>query len=209
MGRREQALASREALVAAARDTFAECGYESATVAEILRRAGMARGALYHYFPSGKAGIFSAVYDTVDDLLHAELDEITDAGSHLDALRAGLAVYLRFCTQDAYSRITIVDAPWVLPAQRSPRNPTHPGRAYGRLRTELAAATAAGEIACDDLDSVAAALYGAAQELGARVFVAADRASALRHAINAMNVVIGGLSVRNARAGHDRTEEDR
>jgi AcrR family transcriptional regulator len=44
--RKEQARASRAALLDAARECFATWGYEATTVAAILDRAGMARGAL-------------------------------------------------------------------------------------------------------------------------------------------------------------------
>src|ERR1700734_4083248 len=67
MNRKEQAAASRAELMEAARESFAELGYEGTTVAGILKRAGMARGALYHYFPGGKAEIFTAVFDMINE----------------------------------------------------------------------------------------------------------------------------------------------
>src|SRR5215207_2383123 len=76
VGRREQAEASRAALVEAAGGCFAELGYEATTVAEILTRVGMARGALYHYFPGGKRELFFAVFETVNQGFHERRDAV-------------------------------------------------------------------------------------------------------------------------------------
>ena len=73
-GRRERAEASRAGLVEAARRCFTEHGYEATTVAAILERAGMARGALYHYFPGGKREIFGAVFDEINQTFHERRD---------------------------------------------------------------------------------------------------------------------------------------
>jgi len=44
----------REQILSAARDVFREKGYESATVSDIVRRAGVAQGTFYLYFDSKK-----------------------------------------------------------------------------------------------------------------------------------------------------------
>ena len=67
-GKREQAAATREALIAAAADEFAEAGFAGAKLENIARRAGFTRGALYWNF-SGK-----------EELLHAVLDRASALG---------------------------------------------------------------------------------------------------------------------------------
>src|SRR5256885_2382045 len=62
--RERQAEATRQLLVSVARQLFAERGYAATSVEEIIQRAGVARGALYHHF-AGKDALFRAVYDTV------------------------------------------------------------------------------------------------------------------------------------------------
>ena len=54
--------ATRDALVAAAAEVFAEKGYERAGVAEIARRAGLTTGAIYSNF-SGKAELLLEAID--------------------------------------------------------------------------------------------------------------------------------------------------
>jgi AcrR family transcriptional regulator len=49
-----------EALIGSAAEVFADQGYDSATVAEISRRAGVTTGAIYNRF-SGKAGLLAEV----------------------------------------------------------------------------------------------------------------------------------------------------
>ena len=194
MSRREQAEASRTALVAAARECFTESGYDDTTVAEILRRAGMARGALYHYFPDGKAQIFAAVYDDVDAALHRQLDELDPSGTHLARLRAGLALYLRSCLHDDFARIVVRDAPRVVPGQEWPRSAAVAGRSLTRIREQLEAALAAGEISPCDTGILAAAVYGATRELGARIVAASDRPTAAREAVIVTDRLLDGIA---------------
>lgn len=52
--------ARRAQLLAAAREVFAERGYYAANIAEIIERAGVARGTFYNYFESKRA-VFQAV----------------------------------------------------------------------------------------------------------------------------------------------------
>src|SRR5271155_4324661 len=52
---------ARDALVAAARQPFTERGFNDVSTGEILARAGVSRGAMYHHFRS-KTDLFRAVY---------------------------------------------------------------------------------------------------------------------------------------------------
>ncbi|KJS55343.1 ScbR family autoregulator-binding transcription factor [Streptomyces rubellomurinus] len=52
MARQARALATRQAVLVAAAEVFDERGYAAATMAEILDRAGVTKGALYFHFHS-------------------------------------------------------------------------------------------------------------------------------------------------------------
>lgn len=55
MARQERAVRTRHAVIQAAAQVFAERGYAAATIAEILDRAGVTKGALYFHFDSKEA----------------------------------------------------------------------------------------------------------------------------------------------------------
>jgi AcrR family transcriptional regulator len=63
VGKREQTkVQNRQAILDAAREVFGEIGYETATVRDIIRRAGLAAGTFYNYFRS-KEEVFAALAD--------------------------------------------------------------------------------------------------------------------------------------------------
>ncbi len=62
-GKREQTkLANRQMILDAARAVFAELGYETATVRDIIRRTGLSVGAFYNYYRS-KEEVYEALSD--------------------------------------------------------------------------------------------------------------------------------------------------
>ncbi|GHH27690.1 ScbR family autoregulator-binding transcription factor [Streptomyces lanatus] len=52
MARQERAIRTRGVILEAAATVFDELGYEAATISEILKRAGVTKGAFYFHFPS-------------------------------------------------------------------------------------------------------------------------------------------------------------
>ncbi len=138
MGRKEQAEASRAGLIEAARQCFTESGYEATTVAAVLERAGMARGALYHYFPDGKRELFTAVFRVVDERFHRQRDAVFTLESPFARIRAGIRVFIDLCTEDDFARIILIDAPNIVPDQgelgTSYRAPARAARGSGSGR---------------------------------------------------------------------------
>jgi AcrR family transcriptional regulator len=82
LSRAEQQSRTRDALVVAAREHFAEHGYAAASLDRIAADAGFTRGAIYANF-DGKAGLFLAVLDA---RLHDQIRQLEDVGADLDAL---------------------------------------------------------------------------------------------------------------------------
>src|SRR2546423_1136613 len=114
----EQSEATRAALIAAARPLFAERGYSGVGTEEIVRAAGVTRGALYHHF-SGKEDLFAAVYEQVEADLVAEIGQMaTGASDPLEVLHRGAAMFLEACRRPEVQRITLIDAPSVLGWER-------------------------------------------------------------------------------------------
>ncbi|WP_433161600.1 TetR/AcrR family transcriptional regulator [Kribbella sp. CA-247076] len=162
--RERQAEATRELLLGIARERFVEQGYRATAMDDIVQRAGLAKGALYHHF-SGKDALFKAVYDvvleeTAEAVMAAALAE-TDPWA---AVRAGLSAFLDACLQPAFRRIVIIDSVTVL-AARAWDSGTE-GVELPMLRTVLTPLVNSGAlpgVALDPLAHVAlGGLYGSA-----------------------------------------------
>ncbi|AZK92496.1 MULTISPECIES: ScbR family autoregulator-binding transcription factor [Streptomyces] len=84
MAQQERAIRTKLAIVTAAASVFDECGYERATIGEILARAGVTKGALYFHFPSKAAlaeGVLSQQFSTVSvEPSASKLQELVDTG---------------------------------------------------------------------------------------------------------------------------------
>ena len=115
--RERQAEATRQLLVSVARELFTQRGYAATSVEDIIQRAGVARGALYHHFP-GKDALFRAVYDAV--LADAASRVVMAAAAVPEpwgAVRAGLSAFLDACLEPAFRRVVVLDSVSVLQQQ--------------------------------------------------------------------------------------------
>jgi AcrR family transcriptional regulator len=109
-----QAEATRRLLIEVAQQNFTEHGYAATSIDDIIRQAGVARGALYHPFP-GKEALFRAVYETVEgEVVARVMEAAASQGSPWDAVRAGLSTFLDACLDPAFRRIVVLDSVSVL-----------------------------------------------------------------------------------------------
>jgi AcrR family transcriptional regulator len=176
-GRRTQAERSestRGALIEAARGLFAERGYSGVGTEEIVRAAGVTRGALYHHF-DGKRDLFEAVYERIE----AELAEriatgalAANAESPLEAMRVGAEMFLQACTEPEAQRIVLLDGPSVLGWDRWREIAAEHG--LGLIEASLQAAIDAGAIAPQPARPLAHVLMGALDEAAMLVARADD-----------------------------------
>jgi AcrR family transcriptional regulator len=113
-GRRLRGEATRVRLIATARELFGERGYDATPIEAVLAASGVARGALYHHFPS-KAELFGAVAEEV----FVEIADRTNAAARdgknpLERVRAGSQAWLEMALDPAVQRIALLDPPTVL-----------------------------------------------------------------------------------------------
>ena len=108
----QQRAETTRALVATARDLFAEKGYPNVSLAEVVTRAGVSKGALYHYFES-KDDLFRAVLAQVHEEVAHHVGEVDDADRWTRLIR-GCRTFLAAATDVRHRRIMLVDAPAVL-----------------------------------------------------------------------------------------------
>src|SRR4029077_1218194 len=67
-----QTAATKSRLEMVARDLFGARGFEAVSAEELVAKADVTRGALYHHY-DGKEGLFAAVVETLMRELHAQL----------------------------------------------------------------------------------------------------------------------------------------
>lgn len=80
---------------------FGDRSYEEISIDEFAKHGGISKGLLYHYFPSKRALYVAAVKHAADRLLdETKVERTNQPGSH-DALRQGLAAYLRYVEEHA------------------------------------------------------------------------------------------------------------
>jgi AcrR family transcriptional regulator len=116
----EQSEATRRLLLDVARELFAERGYAGTATEEIVARAGVTRGALYHQFRD-KEDLFLAVYEEVEFELAQKIVDglrtrIISGADAWEQIRAGNEAFLDACLDPAVQRIALLDAPSVLDA---------------------------------------------------------------------------------------------
>jgi len=156
---------TRKALISVGRDLFAERGYGDVGGEEIVKAAGLTRGALYHHFPGGKAGLLEAVYEQIEAesterVAHVVLDSEMD--SPLAAMKAGIAAFLDECAEPGFQRIVLHDAPAILGWDRW--REISASNALGLIEASLIAAIEAGEIRPLPVRPTAHLLLGALDE---------------------------------------------
>lgn len=174
----ERTAATRASLIDAGRKLFGERGFADVGTQEIVAEAGVTRGALYHQFDD-KKGLFVAVYDDVEQSIVAQIAAAVGeraAEGPLAALKAGMRLFLRLCTEPEVHRITLVEAPSVLGWSEWRAR----GEEFGFALVEglIAAAIATGQAVEQPTRPLAHVAIGALDEAALYVAAADDREAA-------------------------------
>ncbi|HEX7246084.1 MAG TPA: TetR family transcriptional regulator [Solirubrobacterales bacterium] len=191
----ERSEATREALVAAARPLFAARGYAGVGTEEIVRAAGVTRGALYHHF-EGKRELFAAVYEQIERELAERIAGgalAASASSPLEAMRAGAEMFLAACTEPEAQRIVLLDGPSVLGWDRWREIAAEHG--LGLIEASLRTAVDAGAIAEQPVRPLAHVLMGALDEAAMLVARAEDPERMRVEVGRTLDLLLDGLSV--------------
>src|SRR4029450_6323286 len=111
--RAQQGEATREALIAAARNLFGTRGYAETSLDAIVATAGVTKGALYHHF-SGKEELFGAVFERVKRELSAQIAPALQTPDPWTGIVDACRTYIEIHTDPAVERIVLLDARAVL-----------------------------------------------------------------------------------------------
>ena len=189
-----QTAATRGRLERVAHDLFAARGFEAVSAEELVAKADVTRGALYHHY-DGKEGLFEAVVETVMRQLHAELvRETVGLADPLAALERGFGVFLKACSEPSVQRILLIDAPAVLGWQRWREMDAKYG--LGLIRQALSAAVAMQLLARRDVDVLAHLLLGSLTEAAMVIARSPNPGKARKAAERALASVIEAWRVK-------------
>jgi AcrR family transcriptional regulator len=186
--------ATRDALIAAARRLFAERGYGEVGTEEIVRAAGVTRGALYHHF-ADKTELFAAVFEALETEVAARIAAAGAAEPDPDpiaVMRAAVAGWLDACADPEVHRIMLIDAPSVLGWERW----TEISNRYnmGLAQALLAQAMEMGRIAEQPVAPLGHTIIGAVREAAMYLARADDQAAARRDVGLVMDQLLRGLA---------------
>jgi AcrR family transcriptional regulator len=105
---------SRAELIRAGHELFAERGFAAVGTEQIVARAGVTRGALYHHF-ADKRDLFRTVHEELEQALVADIgDRIGGIEDPWELMVSGVRAFLDACVEPAVMRIALLDAPAVL-----------------------------------------------------------------------------------------------
>jgi AcrR family transcriptional regulator len=112
------AVRKRRRIMDAMAELCAEQGYEATKIADVVRRAGVARKTLYDNF-DGKEEVFLAAFDGAIDDLAGEVEAACEeaGGEWVDQVAAGLRAFLTFVVEKpAAARMCLIEAVSATPA---------------------------------------------------------------------------------------------
>ena len=108
--RAQQKAATREAVLAAARDEFEAVGFEAANVRSIARRANVSAGTVLHHFGDKRELLHAALFDDLEVTLDRALARIGTKPLVKEASALGSAVFGYYQKRPALSRTLLKES---------------------------------------------------------------------------------------------------
>jgi AcrR family transcriptional regulator len=181
-------------LLETARELFASKGFAETSIEDIVRTAGVTRGALYHHF-GGKADIFRAVVEDEAERLAQRVQRAAlKKRDPWQQIEAGCREFLDACLDPAVWQIGLLDAPSVLGWQELREIDSRHSLAL--LHQALERAMAEGRLRERPPAPLAHLLFGALCEAGILVAGATDRRRAMREVGREVQALLRGLAER-------------
>ena len=183
--------ATRDALLAAARALFAERGYAGVGTEEVVRRAGVTRGALYHYFRD-KQDLFRAVFEQTEaEIMQTIIARVEGLTDPMEELAVGVSAFLDACGDPTLMRIGLRDAPGVLGWEEWREIGNRHG--LGLVTGALGWAMDEGQIARADVRTLGHLLLAALAEASLLIASADDPGAAREEVERTLMLLIDGL----------------
>lgn len=186
--------ATRETLLRAAEEVFGEYSYDRASVSEIARRAGVAQGTFYVYFPDKKAAYVELVHELNSSLRKTIAMALADETDRAEMERLGFLTFFDFVREHTALYKVMREAEFVDPDLYRWHYETL-GKGY---REGLQAAIDAGQLD-DSLDAATAAdiLMGIAEHMGWKYIIRGGEGPPPEVFNQIMGFVLRGLMYRH------------
>ena len=189
--RPERGEATCAALVTTARALFAERGYAGVGTEEVVRHAGLTRGALYHHFRD-KQDLFRAVFEqTEEEIMQMIVARVEGIADPMEELATGVRAFLDACGDPTLMRIGLRDAPGVLGWEEWREIGNRHG--LGLVTGGLSAAMDAGLIVRADVRTLANLLLAALAEASLLIASADDPQAARAEVEQTLLALLAGL----------------
>ena len=189
--RDERAEATRDALIAAARELFTEKGFARTPTEEIIAGAGASRGAMYHHFRD-KTDLFRAVFEQIEQELSEQITAAALRGRDpMTQIHQGIDAFLDHCLDADVQRIALLEAPTVLGWETWQE--IDEKYAFGLVTSGLQAAMEAGVIEKQPLEPLAHLVMGALTQAGMTLARADDPRRERKRIGKAIRHLLDGL----------------
>lgn len=110
----ERRLATRTAIIETAQGLFGSAGFDVTTMDDIAKKAGVAKGAVYHHYKN-KREVFEAVFEAVSaDLVATMLSKVDGDDDAVGMLVQSAQLFFDLCAEPQVSRILLQEGPAVL-----------------------------------------------------------------------------------------------
>ena len=189
---RERSEATTARLVEAAAELFGADGYAATLLDDIVRRAGVTKGAVYHHFRD-KRELFEAVFEREQRrIAAAAAAAYAGSSDSWEGFHEGCRAYFEASLDPAVQRITLLDAPSVLGWTRM--REIEAAHTQAMLRHGLAHAMEEGKIAHRPVEPLASMLAGSMCEGAMLVARSDDQRAAARLVLEELRLHLEALA---------------
>lgn len=184
--------ATQGRIIAVARDIFAREGFAGASLAEIVKKASVTTGAIYHHY-GDKRGLFKAVAESLEQEILDEVGKVPPRDNPWEAFESGISATLEICARPDIQRIVFQEAPTVVGLAEWREIEVQ--YAFGVMRAAIGELSATGVIEEPDADITAQIVLGAIIQAAHAVATANDQETALARAQVTVKRMIRALRV--------------
>lgn len=195
--RKRQKAATRERILQAAKQLFAEHGYEAATMQKIAQASGLSTGNVFVHFPSKADVLATLMHEDIAALDQLIAKQVPRRGTVRNRLLKVFGVFLDYVVPTERLLRTLVAYSWSWDEHWEARFEGSIAIRKKQIQTILEDGIRSGEIRADaDVEAVGICIFGIAETLfKAARFYGYDRSRFLDQADRALGVLLAGVGV--------------